>query len=446
MILANVELEFNAKGVAFREVAGIGVAMRRGDLFEVEGSSLDLFREIVRKRTNCSSLATILTRRYGIPLSQALQDVEQFVSQLYSRRLLLKPVMSYPDRDLHSGDANAVDNFRCWALAREEHIPLKCKLNVTYRCNVACKFCYNGDRPGLPGSYPREAELQIMEIERILLELYDAGTFILSLTGGEPFVRKDLIDILEITDNLCFAVEILTNGTLITEHLAEKLSRHRLQIVVVPLFGATAVTHDAFVRIPGAFKKACAGIQALLSAGIEVGVRCSITRANFSEWRALRSLVESWGARYFPHVQVHLSSDRKVDLRAIRLNDQSISELFEAGLELNPDYRCEVGLARVDVFPNGDVALCSLLAEPLGNLRIQSFTSIWHSSLLLKEMRSRIQGGVTCCKWCGTRSDVAYRCGADALFDDGALNQPSSEALRIVRLARIHRSQGKGSN
>src|SRR5262249_39135648 len=149
-------------------------------------------------------------------------------------------------------------------------------------------------------------------------------------------------------------------------------------------------------------------------------------------------VVENWGARYFPHIQVHLSSDGKVDLRHLRLEDDKISELFQAGLELTPGNRCSVGLTRVDVMPNGDVALCSLLTDPLGNLRTQSFREIWHESPRLRALRHQFRGGVTGCNGCSTHGDGEYRCGADALFDDGSLDGPSSEALRVINLARMH--------
>jgi MoaA/NifB/PqqE/SkfB family radical SAM enzyme len=209
-------------------------------------------------------------------------------------------------------------------------------------------------------------------------------------------------------------------------------------LIVIPLFGAEALTHDAFVRMPGAFAKACAGIEALVARGLEVGVRCAITQSNYSQWPTLRTLVDSWGARCFPHVQVHLSSDRKVDARSIRLTDAQLEEVFDSGVALNPGYRCEVGLARVDVLPNGDVSLCSLLTEPLGNLRRQTFADIWHGSPKLEAVRQRMQNRAVACNGCHT--DEEYRCSADALFDDGDLASPSSEALRVIRLAKDTRA------
>jgi len=440
----NADVIFNDREVAFREVATIGVMMRRGDLIETEGPGLELLRSIRKGQATRASLTNLLVNRYGVLAEFAASHSEEFINNL-----ILAGIVSTSDGGvLPTSGLNKltpINGVRCWQVARERHIPLKCKFDITYRCNIACKFCYNGERPGLPGPYPKESELTISEIEGVFEQLYESGTFVLTLSGGEPLARRDIDSILQLTDQFNFAVEILTNGTLVTERLAAILGSHRVQLVVVPLFGSCSDTHDSFVRQRGAFERACRGIVALRAAGVEVGVRCAITRANFDEWRTVRRLVESWGARYFPHVQIHLSSDRQIDLRdSLRLNDKSLAELFEGGLDLNPGYSCQVGFARVDVLPNGDVSLCSLLTEPLGNLRHQTFQEIWNHSSRLHELRSLLGDGVNGCNGCSVKADVAYRCSADALFDDGGLDRLSSEALRVLRIADVHSSSREG--
>jgi MoaA/NifB/PqqE/SkfB family radical SAM enzyme len=428
---------------AVRFYDDFALLMRRGDLYDLDGSALFLLREMVAAPMSPRQLTERLAEHYAIPFDVALPDVAAFLDRLIVHGLVTAPSTWVNGGELArepipSADASS-PGVMCWQVARERRIPLKCKFDVTYRCNIACKFCYNGPRPGLPGPYALRDELSIEEIDGMFGQLRAAGTFLLSLSGGEPLARQDLGEILALTDKWDFAVEILTNGTLVTPKLASELAAHRIQLVVVPLFGADPLTHDRFVRMPGAFDRACAGIQALARCGIEVGVRCAITQENYEEWPALRTLVSSWGVRCFPHVQVHLSSDRRVDTRELRLTDAQLADLFDSGLELNPGYRCQVGLARVDVLPNGDVALCSLLTEPVGNLRHQTFADIWEGSPRLGALRHRLQNHAIACNGC--HNDEEYRCGADALFDDGDLAQPSSEALRVIRMAKAPRAE-----
>jgi MoaA/NifB/PqqE/SkfB family radical SAM enzyme len=426
---------FNHAEVAFRMVADVGVAMRRGDLFEVDGAGLELLRTLRRDDVTAHELATVLGRRYNVSEELASTDVRDFLDSIYAAGLARPSGATCIEDAMPVGPKDPRAAARCWDIARAAHIPLKCKLDVTYRCNIACKFCYNGERPGLPGPYMKDDELTLGELEDVFQQLHDAGTLILTLTGGEPLARRDIGPILDLTDRFGFAVEVLTNGTLISPARAAEIATHRIQMVVVPVFGASAETHDEFVRRPGAFARACRGIEALRDAGIEVGVRCALTQLNFHEREAIREQVEAWGVRYFPHVQVHLSSDGAVDLRDIRLDDGSLAELFEEGAEINPGYRCDVGFARVDVLPNGDVALCSLLTEPLGNLREQRFIDIWNDAPRIHELRAALTGGVHGCNGCSVKADSGYRCSADALSDDGDLAALSSEALRVLTIA-----------
>jgi len=435
--LGDFPIIFNARETSFREIAGLGIAMRRGDTYEFEGGALDLFREIHKgsKTVTRKSLAHQLSAKYNIPYCDAWTDTLDFTQQLLDTQLIHDRAQSQYVATSALGAIRTTQQLKCWDIARTRKIPLKCKFDLTYRCNIACKFCYNGERPGLPGPYPTRTELTSSEIAEVLRQLRDAGTFFLTLSGGEPLARRDIEEILAVSDDLDFAVEILTNGTLVSDALAKKMATHRVQLVVVPLFGAEADTHDAFVRQAGAFKRACRGISALRKEGVEVGVRCAITRANFSEWQSVRDLVAELGARYFPHAQIHLSSDRQVDLRDLRLTNQQLEELFDGGMSINPDYSCEVGYARVDVLPNGDVALCSLLTEPMGNLRDQTFAQIWEGSARLGELRNLLGTRVSGCNGCSVAADARYRCSADALFDDGGLDRLSSEALRVLAIA-----------
>ena len=91
MIPYDAILKYNDHEVAFREVAGIGLAMRRGELFEVEGVGLDILQEIRQKSITCSELCETLTKRYRVPLEKVSSDVSQFVQELYSCRLILIP-------------------------------------------------------------------------------------------------------------------------------------------------------------------------------------------------------------------------------------------------------------------------------------------------------------------------------------------------------------------
>ena len=88
------------------------------------------------------------------------------------------------------------------ALAR--NIPFSAQVDLTYRCNERCVHCYldHDDR----------GEMTTAEIKGILDQLAEAGVFFLTLSGGEPFMRKDFFEIVGHARSLLFNVKVKTNG------------------------------------------------------------------------------------------------------------------------------------------------------------------------------------------------------------------------------------------
>ena len=100
------------------------------------------------------------------------------------------------------------------ALAR--NIPLSVQLDLTYRCNERCVHCYL--------DHDDHGEMTTAEIKHLLEEMADAGVFILTLSGGEIFLRKDFFELLEYARReLTFCVKLKTNAIMIREREAARL-------------------------------------------------------------------------------------------------------------------------------------------------------------------------------------------------------------------------------
>ena len=105
-----------------------------------------------------------------------------------------------------------VSNYdRLISVASLAHVPLSALFEVTHRCNLGCEHCYLTEGPvGRPR--PTREELTLEEICRALDQLAGEGTFFLTLTGGEVFMRRDFIPILAHARSLNFSVTIFTTG------------------------------------------------------------------------------------------------------------------------------------------------------------------------------------------------------------------------------------------
>src|SRR5256885_7716157 len=109
--------------------------------------------------------------------------------------------------------ANALQELtvRNWSRA----VPMSALFELTFVCNHACSFCYN--------SPTGQKEMSTQEVFDALQKLADFNILYLTLTGGEPLVRRDFFDIARKARDLGFALRIYTNAFLIDEAMAKKI-------------------------------------------------------------------------------------------------------------------------------------------------------------------------------------------------------------------------------
>ncbi|MCX5837976.1 MAG: radical SAM protein [Deltaproteobacteria bacterium] len=162
---------------------------------------------------------------------------------------------------------------------------------VTRSCNLACGHCRASALRG-----PYEGELDTEKCKRILDEIAVVGKPVIILTGGEPLLRPDIFEIAAYGDRKGLRMVLATNGTLVTETIAENLIRAGIRRVSVSIDGPDAESHDAFRGVPGAFAGAMAGIAAMKQAGLEFQINTTITQANLSRIREIHALAYRLGA------------------------------------------------------------------------------------------------------------------------------------------------------
>ena len=158
--------------------------------------------------------------------------------------------------------------------------------NVTRRCNLRCVHCYAHARDE---EFPDELTTQ--EGKALLDDLAQFGCPVVLFSGGEPLMRKDLIELADYAVNKGMRAVISTNGTLITPAVARDLKKVGLSYVGISLDGMAEV-NDRFRGMKGAFKMAMAGIAACQEAGIKVGLRFTMNRLNVGEIPAIFDLLE----------------------------------------------------------------------------------------------------------------------------------------------------------
>ena len=157
--------------------------------------------------------------------------------------------------------------------------------NVTSACNLACTHCYAATQ-GTPD------ELTTGEAFALIDDLAAFGCPVLLFSGGEPFIRPDILDLARHAVGKGLRVVFSTNGTLIDAALAAQIQAIGVSYVGISIDGSEA-THDCFRVCPGAFRRSVAGIRACREAGIKVGLRVTMTRDNIADIPAIFDLMEA---------------------------------------------------------------------------------------------------------------------------------------------------------
>lgn len=182
-------------------------------------------------------------------------------------------------------DGRTVDDFKPYLIA----------LNLTKRCNLKCDHCYLDATTKAGGGTD---ELSTEECFRLIDQIAEVNKgCLLVITGGEPLVRPDILDIARHAVALGFIVVFGTNGMLINDRMAKTLVEIGVMGVGISIDSLDPEKHDRFRGVPGAFASALAGIEACKRNGLQFQVHFSAQPMNYQELPAVVEWAHNLGAR-----------------------------------------------------------------------------------------------------------------------------------------------------
>jgi radical SAM protein with 4Fe4S-binding SPASM domain len=319
------------------------------------------------------------------------------------------------------------------ALAR--NIPLSVQLDLTYRCNERCVHCYL--------DHHDHGEMTTAEIKHLLDQMAEAGVFILTLSGGEIFLRKDFFELLEYARRqLLFCVKLKTNAILIREQEAARIRDLGVESIQISIYSHRPEIHDAITLVPGSLKRSLEAIRFLKSQGLRVIIANVLMVQNLQDYRGVRALGEELGVECTldPTITPMMDGDRSV--MRLGIDQNSLHEVFR-DKELVGDVEefcaiaapadenslaalpCSAGHTTCYVSPYGDVFPCVQFPLPTGNIRKQRFIDIWQHSDEMNDVRSIRIKDLTTCTSCSHVSSCS-RCPGLA-YQEGNMRGPSSQ-------------------
>ena len=288
--------------------------------------------------------------------------------------------------------------------------------HLTERCNLRCRHCYQGEK--IPYEMtPEEVKREIDGATEMFQawELEHDVTVVPSIhfTGGEPLLYKGLWDVVAYARKQGYAVAIMTNGCLVSAEDAKKASLHGISDIQVSLEGPEAL-HDS-IRGKGSFAAMAKGVEKLAKAGNRVYGNVTLSRLNadlIDETVAVARQIGCHGigfSRVVPCGRGKALLDSLLSPDELRHAYQKITTLNEPDFGVNigdplagepmassasPENDltfsgCSAGYSGLTITSDGSVMPCRRIGLIVGNLKNDSLRSLWASSDLLWQLRTR---------------------------------------------------------
>ena len=329
-------------------------------------------------------------------------------------------------------------------------IPVNGTIEVTNRCPLECAHCYNNLPMADAGA--RRRELTLDEHRRLLDELADLGCLWILFSGGEIFARADFLDIYRYAKSKGFLVTLFTNGTLITERIADFLAELPPFDIEITLYGRTKATYESLTGIPGSFEKCLRGIELLRERGLPLKLKTVALTINKHEIAAMKRFAEELGVEFKFDPMISPRIDCSSSPLAVRLTPADVVSLdlddperaaewrrlaldcapvLPAEAEARMLYECGGGVNSFAIDPYGDMTICVLSHVDRYNVRDGSVREGWEQ--FLRGVRSRRTTKITKCTRCALKS-LCGSCAATGELEMGDAEAPVEFLCRTAHL------------
>lgn len=282
-------------------------------------------------------------------------------------------------------------------------LPVLSEIAVTYRCNLACKFCYASCGCRKSKALKEMSTKQIKQTLSIIKN--DAKVPSVSFTGGEPVLREDLPELIKFAKSEKMWTNLITNGTLITEKLASELKEAGLDSSQVSIEAGNRGLHNSIVQNPEAFNKTIQGVTSLIKAGVRVHTNTTISGLNKNNLMDILKLVKDLGLNKFSMNMLMPEGSAINNFNEVMISYSEIGDIvldiFKEARTLNLEFMwysptpmcmfnpvihglgnkgCAACDGLLSISPSGDIYPCSSYPKSMANiLKLKGkFSEAWH--------------------------------------------------------------------
>jgi MoaA/NifB/PqqE/SkfB family radical SAM enzyme len=441
---------------------------------ELDGAAAEVW-EYLARGTRPAAVALALE---GAELTAS--DVEEFQAELTDLGLLSNPnhaKVATADPaptpvPLEDSENVALETeFMQWAIANG--FLWSCHWEITYRCNESCVHCYNPGAAHLEGEKADRTrdELSTEEAKLTLDRLAELGLFRLTISGGEAFLRQDLLEIVGHARGLGISVDLYTNGLRLTEDQLDRLARLWPRSVSVSIYSDEPAQHDAITRVPGSYDRSVDCLKRLNARGIKTAMKAVAFKSTAGRHEGLKTLAGDLGAALEIEGSLIHGQDGSAAPTWLGITDPA--HLIELAMTPNSplyvgsadnDYGrrqkdfdatvCGAGVSFLHLDPEGNILPCASLPLEYGNVRDIDIRDLWRENRRRQSGSSReqnqgsslseLEGQALMEAWssvrlrdyyeCGTHERCSWcqKCPGKAMLDHGDPLAPSTTDCRTA--------------
>ena len=302
------------------------------------------------------------------------------------------------------------------------------QFELTSRCNERCIHCYiPNPKKNAGGDMPLE------KVKSLIDEFAEMGGLHVTLSGGEVFLHKDIIPIIQYCREKDMQISILSNLIALKDEQIHAIKEANVSIVQTSLYSMDPGIHDLITTVKGSQVKTKEAIEKLVAADIPIQISCPVMKANYKGYADVLKYAQSLRCKAQTDYIMMAQSDLNTSNLANRLSLEETESILKDIMKWDKDYKddtlrqppmvenfnfdierfakqplCGAGINDCCITENGDVYPCAgWQAMVCGNVYEQSLKDIWENSPQMKEVRAVKQGDFPKCMECEARNYCA---------------------------------------
>ena len=413
----------------------------------------DFLKEINRTPQDVNDIVDRLHKLYGDSVSrqELYEDFMEFVSDLVEHKFL---VMGETAKELDANDiefsysmANLKTQTDDFTQVTKQHVQETTRdliweesqrnprlnaiqFELTSRCNERCIHCYIPN-----GKKNHGFDMPTEKVKSIINEFAEMGGQHVTLSGGEVFMHKDIIPIMQYCREKDMRISILSNLISLKDEQIPAIKDANISLLQTSLYSMDPAIHDAITTVPGSHAKTKANLEKLIAADIPCQISCPSMKINYKGYVNVLKYAQSKKIKAYTDYMIKAQADFDTSNLANRPSLEETEELLRDIIEYDIDYKnltlqqmskseeqridlekfakqplCGVGINDFCITANGDVYPCAgWQAMVCGNVYKQSLKEIWDNSPQFTELRKITQGSFPQCLTCEAR-DYCHVC------------------------------------